>query len=114
MAWFERIRFCTLAGLLLTGFMVIILGCGGPPALESEEAFSTADALYTAITSRRTELLDKSETRLRELRDDGKLSTAANEALNKIIERARSGDWQVAAEELDGFIRHQPPARHSD
>ena len=113
MAWFERIRFCTLAGLLLTGFMVIIMGCGGPPALESEEAFSTADALYTAITSRRTELLDKSETRLVELKDTGKLSNHAFERLDEIMEQARSGNWQDAAEELDSFIRYQPPAAHS-
>ena len=85
----------------------------GPPALESDEAFSTTDALYTAITSRRTELLDESEARLKKLREDGKLSTDAFESLADIIKQARSGDWQDAAEELDSFIRHQPPHQHS-
>ena len=113
MASFERIQFCTLAGLLLVGYLLLVPGCGGPPALESEEAFSTADALYTAVTSRRTELLEKSGSRLLELKDTGKLSNEAFESLNQIIERARSGDWQVAAEELDSFIRQQPPGRHS-
>lgn len=113
MAWSNRIRFSTLVGPILAGFMMIILGCGGPPALESEEAFSTADALYTAITSRRTELLDKTKTRLIELKDTGKLSNDAFERLDEIMEQARSGNWQDAAEELDSFIRYQPPAAHS-
>ncbi|MCA9010073.1 MAG: hypothetical protein KDB01_10020 [Planctomycetaceae bacterium] len=112
MAWSRRLRSGTLARVLLAGFMLLIPGCGGPPALESKEAFSTADALYTAITSRRTELLDKSETRLSELQNAGKLSNAAFESLKEIIEHARAGDWQVAAEELDSFIRYQPSGGH--
>lgn len=108
-----HLRYTPRAGLMLAVFLLSVPGCGGPPALESDEAFSTADALYTAITSRRTELLDNSETRLSELKDAGKLSNAAFEALKEIIEHARAGDWQVAAEELDSFIRYQPFGRHS-
>jgi len=98
--------------------LVIVLllsatGCGGPPTLESDEAFLTTDALYTAITSHRTELLDESEARLKKLNDDGKLSTEAFKSLVEIIKQARSGDWQDAAEELDSFIRNQPPREHS-
>ena len=99
---------CLLPGLLLS-----VSGCSGPPPLESDEAFSTADALYTAITSHRTELLDDSEARLKELKDDGKLSADAFESLSEIVKQARTGDWQNAAEELDSFIRYQPPHRHS-
>lgn len=106
-------RFCLLAAFLPLSFLLVVTGCSGPPELESEEAFSTTDALYTAITSRRSDLLDESETRLRELKENGKISDEAIESLADIIKQARSGDWQDAAEELDGFIRHQPPARHS-
>lgn len=103
-----------LPSVLLLSLLLSVLGCGGPPALESEEAILTTDALYTAITSRRTELLNDSEGRLKELRDDGKLSAKAFEALAEIIQQARSGNWQDAAEDLDSFIRHQPPHKHGD
>ena len=106
---FKYIRFGLLAAFLPLSFLLFVVGCSGPPELESEEAFSTADALYTAITSRRTELLDASETRLKELNANGKLSSEAFESLAEIIEQARSGNWQDAAEEIDSFIRHQPP-----
>jgi hypothetical protein len=98
---------------LLVGLFLLVSGCGGPPALESDEAFSTTDALYTAITSHRLELLDESETRLKQLKEDGKLSADAFEWLTEIIQQARAGDWQDSAEDLDSFIRHQPPHRHS-
>ena len=99
--------------LLLSLLLLSVLGCGGPPALESEEAILTTDALYTAITSRRTELLDDSAGRLKKLRDDGQLSAKAFEALADIIQQARDGKWQDAAEDLDGFIRQQPQHAHS-
>jgi len=101
-----------LPSVLLLSLWLSVLGCGGPPALESDEAILTTDALYTAITSRRTELLDDSEGRLKKLRDDGQLSGKAFEALAHIIQQARSGNWQDAAEDLDGFIRQQPPHAH--
>lgn len=109
----RRNRLGILSAFLLAGFMLVFPGCNGPPAMESEEAHSTADALYTAITSRRTDLLDESETRLKELNNNGKISAEALESLTDIIEQARSGSWQDAAEELDSFIRHQPQAQHS-
>ena len=92
---------------------LLVTGCGGPHALQSAEAFSTTDALYTAITSHRSDLLDESENRLKTLKDADKLSGEALETLTEIIEQARSGDWQDAAEDLDSFIRHQPPHQHS-
>jgi hypothetical protein len=113
MPQFRHIRFGLLAVFLPLSFLLEAAGCSGPPALESEEAYSTADALYTAITSRRTDLLDGSETRLRELNTNGRISAEALASLTEIIEQARAGSWQDAAEELDGFIRHQPQARHS-
>lgn len=81
--------------------------------MESAEAFLTTDALYTAITSHRTELLDESKTRLKKLKQEGKLSTDAFESLAEIVEEARTGNWQAAAEELVGFIRNQPIHQHA-
>lgn len=97
----------------LLSLLFLVAGCGEPPALESAEAFSTTDALYTAITSHRPELLDESAVRLKTLAADGKLSSAALESLDAIIRQAQSGNWQEAAENLDSFIRHQLPHEHS-
>ena len=103
----------SLVSGLLVGVLLLVTGCGGPAALQSAEAFSATDALYTAITSHRTDLLDESEIRLKRLKDAGKLSTDAFESLSKIIKQAQSGNWQDAAEVLDSFIRHQPPHVHT-
>ena len=103
MTCFVRMVFVLMPGIAL----LLISGCGESPKLETAEAISTCNALYTAITSNRTELLDVSAARLRQLRDDGKLSAEALDSLDEIIQQARSGDWQDAAEELDGFIRSQ-------
>ena len=101
-----------LSGLLV-GLPLLVSGCGGPPALETDEAFSTTDALYTAITSHRSGLLDESEAQLKKLKDNGKLSTDAFDSLAAIVKQARSGNWQDAAEELDSFIRNQPAHQHT-
>lgn len=99
--------------LLLTFFLVSIAGCGGPAALESSEAFASADALYTALTARRTDLLQNVTTRLRALNEEGKLSEDALQELTEIIDIARAERWQEAAEILDAFIRNQPEHSHS-
>lgn len=104
-----------VVGLAVYGLAAVVLlaGCSGPPSLDSAEAHSTADALYTALTSRRIDLLDQVAARLTELSSSGKLSTEALTELNAMIEQARAGQWQAAAEELDHFIRNQPPHQHS-
>lgn len=84
------------------------IGCQSAPPLGSEEVSSTADALYTAVTSRRPELVDAVEKNLNRLKADQQVSPAAMAALQAIIEQARAGEWQDAAEELDQLIRNQP------
>ena len=98
--------------LALLSIAAMSTGCGRPPVIDSEEAFATVDALYTAVTSRRTELVSQVEKRLQSLKADGKLSDAASQRLDAIIAQSRSGKWQPAAEQLDHFIRKQPPRKH--
>lgn len=93
--------------------LLLLSGCSSPPPLESEEAHSAADALYTAVTSRRLDLLDQVASHLSDLSASGKLSADALAPLNAMIEQARAGQWQAAAEDLDQFIRHQPPHNHA-
>ncbi len=99
--------------ILCTAMAFIIVGCGSPAALESPEAFSSADALYTAITAHRVDLIQDVETRLQKLHESGKLSDSALNELKDIIQTARASRWQEAAEELDGFIRNQPEHSHA-
>jgi hypothetical protein len=88
--------------------LAMAIGCGSAPPLGSEEVSSTADALYTAVTSRRLELVDAVEKNLNKLNADQQVSPAAMAVLQAIIEQARAGEWQAAAEELDQLIRNQP------
>jgi outer membrane protein assembly factor BamD (BamD/ComL family) len=96
-------RNLTAAVLLI----VLLAGCG-PSAVNSPEAERSVDALYTAVTSRRPELLDQCEQRLQQLLTEEKLTQTAHEELAEIIQQARQGEWQAAAETLDSFIRNQP------
>ena len=88
--------------------LVMAIGCNSATPLGSEEVSSTADALYTAITSRRPELVDAVEKSLNKLQGEQQISPAARTALQAIIDQARAGEWQAAAEELDQLIRNQP------
>lgn len=108
-----------MAGLLqflpfkrLLGWLLLALssaiGCSGPPLVETEEGLRVADAMYTAVTSKKTELLDRCDQRLSDLKSEGKLSEHAFDGLAVISQKARSGQWQKAAEDLDWFIRRQP------
>ena len=95
----------TLSALLI---LFVAVGCNSAPPLGSEEVSSTADALYTAVTSRRLELVDAVEVNLKRLQAEQQVSPAAMTALQAIIAQARAGEWQAAAEELDQLIRNQP------
>ena len=88
--------------------LVMAIGCNSVPPLGSEEVSSTADALYTAVTSRRLELVDAVEESLSKLHAEQQVSPAAMTALQAIIDQARADEWQAAAEELDQLIRNQP------
>lgn len=94
----------------LSALMILMatVGCSSAPPLGSEEVSNTADALYTAVTSRRLELVDAVEENLKRLHAEQQVSPAAMTALQDIIAQARAGEWQAAAEELDQLIRNQP------
>ncbi|HEX3148066.1 MAG TPA: hypothetical protein VHR66_08270 [Gemmataceae bacterium] len=113
-----RRRFALAAvGLIATAFT----GCGKPPQIGTDEhAHKTVDALFTAITARNTERLNRVETQLIALQTSGQLPKEVMKELAKFIARARSGKWEPAAEQLYDFIRGQTtapepstPAKHS-
>jgi hypothetical protein len=73
----------------------------------SEEVLSAVDALYTAIASRRMELLDKSTARIEELHTSKELPDAAYRQLKSYADEAREGKWEPAIRKLHEFIRGQ-------
>lgn len=94
-----------ISALLLVSAM---LGCGRPAQMgPSEEVLSAVDALYTAIASRRMELLDKSTARIEELHASKELPDAAYKQLKSYADEAREGKWEPAIRKLHEFIRGQ-------
>lgn len=88
--------------------LVVCAGCGGPPqVLDDAECFKAVDALWTAVTTQKSELVENTATELARLHADGKLSDAGLAALTSVIEQARRSEWVPAAKKLKGFIQGQ-------
>lgn len=88
--------------------LLTLSGCAKPPELGSDEASRAAESLYTAVTSKRDDLLTQTESQINTLRSGQKLSEQAHAELTDIIRVARDGNWHPAAERLDALIRAQP------
>ena len=103
------LRYSFLGLALLLGS---IAGCGQPPQLgDEDEAFKSVDALYTAITSKRMQLVEHCATDLKKLKEAGKLTEAAFNSLDEIIGKARKDQWQPAAKDLIWFMKGQKRVR---
>ncbi|MCE9528167.1 MAG: hypothetical protein K8R36_19165 [Planctomycetales bacterium] len=88
--------------------LLFILGCGGAAQIGGDdETLAAVDALYTAVTSRRTELLEKSTARIDALHSEGKLPNDAYDSLQAITTRAKKGEWERSARDLYRFIQAQ-------
>ncbi|MBM4074603.1 MAG: hypothetical protein FJ267_03045 [Planctomycetes bacterium] len=95
--------------LVTVGLIITESGCSRrPAAVDSEDAMLAIDALYTAITSRQSKLVEDVHDRLKSLASAQKLSSEALRQLESIIESANSGKWESAAKQVDHFIRRQP------
>ena len=83
-------------------------GCGRPPqVVDDEECFSAVEGLWTAVTTKRSDLLEQSATELDRLHTTGKLSEEGHDALDEIIQSARDEAWQPAAKSLKAFMLGQ-------
>ena len=97
-----------LKTLVLLVALLSIQGCGRPPqVVDDEECFSAVESLWTAVTTKRTDLLEQSATELDRLHSAGKLSEEGNDALNEIIQSARGEEWMPAAKSLKAFMLGQ-------
>ena len=102
-------RFWGAIGWLL---LLSLSGCGRPPqVIDNEECFGAVEALWTAVTSKRTDLLEQTATELERLRAAGSLSEAGHRALTAIIRDARSKEWTKSATNLKQFMQGQRRSR---
>ncbi|MBS0206692.1 MAG: hypothetical protein JSS49_27765 [Planctomycetes bacterium] len=92
--------------------LLAIAGCGRPAQIgTSDEVLSAVDALYTAVASRRPELLEQSAATIETLHSSGKLADAPHRQLKTYIVEARAGKWDSAVRQLHEFIRGQRRAK---
>ena len=102
-------RFWGAVGWLL---LLSLTGCGRTPqVVDNDECFHAVDALWTAVTSKRTELLEQTATELDRLHTAGSLSQAGHRALTAIIRDARSKEWTKSATNLKHFMQGQRRSR---
>ena len=93
---------------ILLLLMLLLIGCGRPAQIgASEDVLAAVDALYTAVASKRIELLEKSALRIEELHKQGELSEPAYRQLKSFVEDSRAGQWDQAVHKLHEFIRGQ-------
>ncbi len=95
--------------LILANFLV---GCSGHSVISTEAELVVAEALYTAVTGRRIDLLIQCETELSAKEASGAIGPQAGAALKAAIHQGKEGQWESAARALDLLIRNHPPLEH--
>jgi len=97
-----------LARIFVVCSLMTVVGCSRvPQVLEDEAAFGELDALYTAVTTKRTDLLKDCQQRITKLHDEKRMSDAGYDEIQAITSLAEEGEWTPAAERLYTFMRAQ-------
>jgi hypothetical protein len=85
-------------------------GCQRTPQLGGQrECMTAADALWTAVNVKQSDLLDRSEVEIKRLHAAGEMPSDAYESLVRIIATARNDQWSDARAALKSFLRDQRP-----
>jgi len=92
---------------LVVGLLLVPVGCRQPQVLNNDDAFRQLDALWTAISARRPEMIRQCRDGLTQLHRDQKLSDAGWKVVEGILTQAEQGDWTNAALRLKKLIRGQ-------
>ena len=101
-------RLRSLLPLIAASSIALLLaGCIRTPQLGNEAAMGECEALYTAVTTKRADLLAACRKRLATLHSSGKLSDAAESQLTSVCEQCDRKEWRPAAERLYAFMRAQ-------
>src|SRR3954464_5410660 len=107
-------QMCRLqATAILALLLLTVAGCSRTPQLDGDrEALSAADALWTSITAKDSNLLENSAAKLDKLHAEAHVSDDAYGALESVIQTAGAGNWSDARAALKAFVRGQrPPER---
>lgn len=105
----KPLDFLVIGMILIGGWSLItVSGCRPVPQVLTDEAvFTELDAFYTAITTKRRDLVDASQKRLTQLHTDDKLSDAGLAEVEAIAKLAEADKWTDAAQRLYTFMRGQ-------
>ena len=83
-------------------------GCGRPAqVVDHDECFQAVDALWTAVTSKRGDLLEQTADELDRLHTAGNLSKDGHRELIEIVKQARAAEWTTSAKKLKAFMLGQ-------
>ncbi len=104
-----RIATWALFGVVGLGALVLaIVYLDQPPQMgNDDEAFRTVDALFTALGMRDESKVADCERRFHQYRESGRLPPSTARYLDRVIARARAGDWNEASKTLYDFMRAQ-------
>ena len=89
----------------------LVVGCGEPQIGADADTFKAVDALYTAVSLREPERVDRCLDSLKSLHRSGKLDRAPLDAIDGIAAEARAGSWESAQSRLADFMRGQRRGR---
>jgi hypothetical protein len=103
----KALRRSSQCGVLLALVFLGFAGCRPAQIGADEATFNTVDALYTAVCSKRSDLVDQCERELDELKAQNKIPAQAHASLAAIIAETRQDRWQPAAQQLSRFMEGQ-------
>lgn len=92
-------------GILL--FLLSLGGCGGVSESQRDNR-RLLDAILTAISLRNEKELLQDERLLEQRRAASQLSEESFQAIQQIVDKAKSHDWQQAEEELYEYRKAAP------
>jgi hypothetical protein len=73
----------------------------------NEDAIRAADALWTAVTSRRPPLVEQSAAEVERLHKAELISPDVYSALSEVVTSARAAQWDDARKSLKSFLKGQ-------
>lgn len=95
---------------VFSGWILCFAGCGGAPQVEAEHRRLLL-GLVTATSAKDQGLLDSVVAEIDAARRSGGISEPTDRSFGRIIQAARSGDWESARREAYRLRDAQEPTR---
>lgn len=90
--------------------LLIAVGCARTPqVIDDPDVYKSVDALWTAMTARKPELLEQVAVRLQKQHEERRLSAQGHARLLQIIARGRAQQWDDGLVQLRALIKAQRP-----